>query len=603
MVVKILLFVLLNLLQHFYIECKSKLISVFQLNRHGARTPKAFEDRQKRLFFGSQNMQLTINGYRQEQLLGASIREKYVEKYKFLSAEYKEDEFFLLSSPTQRTIFSGAAFLNGLYPKEIIKFKYLDFSKNQDEKENIKNKDDKCEDKGKKKKLTQNSLSNITIRTEKNLKNAEVEYSKVNNYKIKQEKNLENNYGITATSFINIMSDEKYNIKNLRFKEIKRQIKKFPSVGDNDKREEKTKKNIDDITKKNINSNNQKSNNINKFFTNKKAKLSDLFNIDILNLKNEDEIPQLYDFTDKEKKGTSFLSLSNSVKEIPLHIINPLNDRLFHGWKCNYKGKIMLHNLKNLNPIFELTEEEILSALADFEKLLSFSETDFPESKFTNKNDKLLAITKYYMSYKYHFKINQSPAISSDTYRTFKRFLINDWYSVLNSKNQFEISIPISEFFNELLKHFNEGIRFNDNNKANQDEKKNENKEKKKYNKYKVFSGHDTILVNMLISLLDKSYIKENLRRALDDDNIFSFFIPEFGSYIIFELHYEESEKYYFVKIIYNGITIYNGLKTINITQEKDKFFEEISYERFEDLLYGLINKEYKKLDCRNELK
>ena len=84
-----LILILLNIIHFCFFDSKKTILRVFQVNRHGARNPTQFEERQKKIFFGSKNRQLTINGFRQEQLLGSFIRENYLEKLKFLSPQYK----------------------------------------------------------------------------------------------------------------------------------------------------------------------------------------------------------------------------------------------------------------------------------------------------------------------------------------------------------------------------------------------------------------------------------------------------------------------------------------------------------------------------------
>lgn len=573
------IFLLVNIMQLYLLNSKAILLSVFQINRHGARTPKHFEERQKKLFFGSQNMQLTINGFRQEQMLGSFIKEKYVEKLKFLSPEYLPDEFCLISSPTQRTIFSAAGFLSGLYPNFVVKNKYINFSSNNgvnlQKNNNIKNIVEKNSNNG------NNTVGNSEIvKNEKKFLEKNIATDAAD-----AEKSANSNQNLDSNNVLNSKPNNK--MRNLNG-ERKRLFVSLPDKSDKSNQ----------IQNKNNNSNVSfvKENN---------------YSLEILNLKNEDRIPQLHDFTELEKKAVSFLSLEK--KEIPLFIDNPLSDRLFHAWKCLHKGKQLVENLRNLNPIFDITEEEILLALEDFENFLKFNEKDFQDKKYKAKKDKLLALVKYYMSYIYHFKLNANFSINKKTYKTFKKFIINDWYSVLNSKNHNELKIPISEFFDNLLKHFQDGIKvhnmtLNSNNDLNEASEKIENPKKNddhdainKYVKYRVYSGHDTILINMLRGLLDPVYIKDNLKRSLEDDNIFQFFVPEFGSYMIYELYYDDQGKYYFVKIIYNGMTIYDGIKLFTFSQESEKFLNEIRFERFQELMNHNINKDYESLDCVSE--
>lgn len=612
---KTFLFLLANIFLIHFIRTKAILLSVFEINRHGARTPKHFEERQKKLFFGSQNMQLTINGFRQEQILGSFIREKYVEKLKFLSADYKPEEFCLISSPTQRTIFSAAGFLSGLYPNYVVKNKYININKENNN--NIYNRDKNGVNSENENNYNNNNDNNINVSSTKNINNTSnnINEIKENNSAeiIKTEKKLmENNQEINLSEQPIINNNNHKNKNKLRNLngERKRLFANLPDTSDKQQDNNNNNNNLNNLGNLiKSDKNNIKTNKLNNY------------SLEILNLKNEDSIPQLHEFTELEKKAVSFLSLER--KEIPLYIDNPLNDRLFHAWKCYYRGKPLLENLKNLNPIFDITENEILLALADFENFLKFNENDYyPDKKYKNKKDKLLALVKYYMSYIYHFKLNTDSKLNKETCKTFKKFIINDWYSVLNSKNANELKIPISEFFDALLKHFKNGIKFHKKTLKNDlNESKNKEKDKQndnedievnesfqgndvmdKYVKFRVYSGHDTILINMLRGILDSVYIKDNLKRSLEDDNIFQFFVPEFGSYLIFELYYDDQGKYYFVKIIYNGMSIYDGIKIISYLEEKEeKYMNEIRFERFEELLHYNINKEYASLDCNWE--
>ena len=96
-----------------------KLISVVEINRHGARTAENFPDRPLQQFFGLTE-KLTHNGYRQHQLLGKYMHEKYV-KTNFISSQYNEKDFQIISTPSQRTIFSSDGFISGLYPGTVVK--------------------------------------------------------------------------------------------------------------------------------------------------------------------------------------------------------------------------------------------------------------------------------------------------------------------------------------------------------------------------------------------------------------------------------------------------------------------------------------------------
>ena len=101
----------------------SRLLNVIQINRHGARTSTNYNSGPLSKYFGS-NMKLTPNGYRQHQLLGQFIRDKYINTLHFLNPTYKPSQFEIYSTQTQRTIFSAEGFISGLYPGLIIHHKY-----------------------------------------------------------------------------------------------------------------------------------------------------------------------------------------------------------------------------------------------------------------------------------------------------------------------------------------------------------------------------------------------------------------------------------------------------------------------------------------------
>jgi hypothetical protein len=101
------------------------LISVIELNRHGARTSKQYREITDNLFdMGA--MQLTINGYRQEKMLGEYIKNKYKD---FISMKIENKAEFFTSS-SSRTIFSISGFLAGLYPDASMKLNYENSEKN-----------------------------------------------------------------------------------------------------------------------------------------------------------------------------------------------------------------------------------------------------------------------------------------------------------------------------------------------------------------------------------------------------------------------------------------------------------------------------------------
>lgn len=65
----------------------SKLISVIEVNRHGARNAKNFPSEPLQRLFGV-NMKITHNGFRQHQLLGNYMYDRYINAG-FINKEYR----------------------------------------------------------------------------------------------------------------------------------------------------------------------------------------------------------------------------------------------------------------------------------------------------------------------------------------------------------------------------------------------------------------------------------------------------------------------------------------------------------------------------------
>jgi hypothetical protein len=100
----------------------SELLGVIQVNRHGARTSgDEYDHINKYIFYETMDSHLTINGFQQQELLGRWIAERYMHyDYNLLNKEYDKDQIIVRSSGVERTIFSAAAFIKGLYPNSIV---------------------------------------------------------------------------------------------------------------------------------------------------------------------------------------------------------------------------------------------------------------------------------------------------------------------------------------------------------------------------------------------------------------------------------------------------------------------------------------------------
>lgn len=102
----------------------SKLLCVVEVNRHGARASENFPEQPLQQLFGI-SMKLSSNGYRQHQILGQYMHNKYTSTG-FIDKTYREDDFQIISTPTQRTIYSASGFISGLYPNHVVKVTHHD---------------------------------------------------------------------------------------------------------------------------------------------------------------------------------------------------------------------------------------------------------------------------------------------------------------------------------------------------------------------------------------------------------------------------------------------------------------------------------------------
>ena len=118
---------ILIILQPFVYLRTSELLCVIEFNRHGARTAKSFTSKTLSKVFGDQ-MILTPNGFRQHELLGQFIKNKYTTDINFLGKDYDKSKFEIYTTPIQRTINSAIAFINGFYPNSVVKMNYQDNS-------------------------------------------------------------------------------------------------------------------------------------------------------------------------------------------------------------------------------------------------------------------------------------------------------------------------------------------------------------------------------------------------------------------------------------------------------------------------------------------
>ena len=92
--------------------CSSKVVQVFSVARHGARTPIWLD--YKEHDYNVEKGELTDLGYLQTYNLGLEMRKRYFNGVLF-DNEPPIEKIYIKSSYVKRAIESGVSFLNGLY--------------------------------------------------------------------------------------------------------------------------------------------------------------------------------------------------------------------------------------------------------------------------------------------------------------------------------------------------------------------------------------------------------------------------------------------------------------------------------------------------------
>lgn len=85
------------------------------ITRHGDRAPFA-NIKNADYKWGTSLSELTPIGMNEEYNLGKELRERYINHFKLMPENYKDQSISVLSSHTNRTVVSAQSLLMGLYP-------------------------------------------------------------------------------------------------------------------------------------------------------------------------------------------------------------------------------------------------------------------------------------------------------------------------------------------------------------------------------------------------------------------------------------------------------------------------------------------------------
>ena len=282
----------------------------------------------------------------------------------------------------------------------------------------------------------------------------------------------------------------------------------------------------------------------------------------------------------------------SKVKEVPLLVINPNKDNLFHATNCNFRTKKLENLIKDENEefLFKISKEDKLLCVNELQKYLGLENSNSNEINPLQEPDgKLKELSKFFSPYVYHYGNKlKNTNLSKTTLLTLKKYILNRIYDYRVKDSKFSV-MTTSRLFDELNTAFTNSINSIKNNQI--------------YKKMIIYVGHDTTLISIVSNLLNKKYLKTIVLQSSEDNSTssFNFLVPSFASNFIFELHHEDNTNYdlenFSVLIKYNGKIFFKGIEHVN---DDDIIEGRIKFKKFNIIMDNLIDDDYKLLDCSN---
>jgi len=202
-----------------------------------------------------------------------------------------------------------------------------------------------------------------------------------------------------------------------------------------------------------------------------------------------------------------------------------------------------------------------------------FRNLNLKKNKFTSKTISLM--DRFLTPYKH--LIGKDLDLLDPTQETMKRVFLNRQYGFKMNESKTK-RLLISKILNKMSKLFNDKVS----NKANPI-------------KLLILSGHDTNIIDVIVNLFDKEFIKGKIINALKNEDDFNFLLPPLASSFIFELIKVDEDKEFYVRLVYNGVEITKGFnKPVRINQK----YNLLNYQDFNHLLQSRIHCDYKLLEC-----
>jgi hypothetical protein len=269
-----------------------------------------------------------------------------------------------------------------------------------------------------------------------------------------------------------------------------------------------------------------------------------------------------------------FINTNLSFTEADLLIIDKNDDKLFHAAKCKLSGEDIKSKLTKTK-VVNITDEEIKFAIDDIKvnipDIFKDSSDDIYTISFLEKMCGFIFPVIYHYENLFPFK--------NETIAVLRKAQIGKMYSKRAQENDVS-KLIISPFYDKIKQYLEMFV--NSENKL----------------KFVLFSGHDTNLMDMWVSLFDRDYLMSRLK--IDDDNYF-FIMPKFASSLVFELHSLggnlKSEK--FVRVVFNGEVLSEGFKS---ELEFDRKYKAISFSKFLKFVTNTIDYSYLKIVCKDQI-
>lgn len=269
-----------------------------------------------------------------------------------------------------------------------------------------------------------------------------------------------------------------------------------------------------------------------------------------------------------------FKNTNLNFTKADLIILDKNDDKLFHASKCKLSGEEIKSKLPK-TIVVNITDDEIRLAIDDIKQNIpdifkGRNEAEIYTLAFLEKMcGFIFPVTHHYDSI-YPLK--------SETFAILRKAQIGKMYSKRIIESELS-RIIISPFYDRIKQYID--MFLIPNNKL----------------KFVLFSGHDTNLMDVWVSLFDNDYLR---RRLTIDDKDYFFIMPKFASSLVFELHSlggnMKSEK--FVRVVFNGEVLSEGFKS---DLEFDHQLKAIPFTKFIKFITNTIDSTYLEIVCKDQ--